>query len=304
MNAESSRLRSTGMTSSDMRAIWPGALLVVYLAGSGVLLITGDGRVGVGATVVHFAVLAAVVAATWMPATPSWLRSWTPLFILLFLYSEMPVLIQAAGHSETFDTLVIEWEQALFGSQPAQEWARDNSNAALSELLHLAYLAYYPIIYLVPAVLWLTNRKRDFDHAVFALMLTFVVCFVAYILFPVAGPRYLWPSEAPEGWFRSLSTWLLEARSSRGTAFPSSHVAVACAQSVLSIRFFGTRGTVIPVVTVGLALGAIYGGFHYAVDVLAGAVLGVCSAITGLGLTRSLRSQANAIAPTYPVSGR
>jgi membrane-associated phospholipid phosphatase len=292
------------MTSSDMRAIWPGALLVVYLAGSGVLLLAGDGRISVGASAVHFAVLIALTATTWLPVTPSWLRSWAPLLLLLFLYSEMPVLIQAAGHTETLDTLVIQWEQALFGSQPAQEWARRSPSAALSEVLHLAYLAYYPIIYVVPVVLWLSDRKRDFESAVFALMLTFVACFVAYIIFPVAGPRYLWPSTAPDGLFRRLATWLLEARSSRGTAFPSSHVAVACAQSVLAVRFFGARGAVIPVVTIGLALGAIYGGFHYAVDVLAGAMLGVSAAIAGLLLMRSFRSQANAIAPTYPGSGR
>ena len=151
---------------------------------------------------------------------------------------------------------------------------------------------------------WISDRKREFDRAVFVLMLTFVACFIAYIVFPVSGPRYLWPSAAPEGWLRRLATWLLEARSSRGTAFPSSHVAVACAQSVLAVRFFGPRGAVVPIVTVGLALGAIYGGFHYAVDVLAGAALGILTAIGGLVILRWCRSQANAIAPTYPGSGR
>ena len=298
MNAESSRLRTTGMTSSDMRAIWPAALLVVYLAGSGVLLLTTDEQVSLWAIAIHFAVLSGVTAVTWTPSVPSWIRSWAPLFLLLFLYSEMPVLIGAAGHAETLDAVVIGWEQAIFGSQPAQTWARGNSNRALSELLHLAYLAYYPIIYAVPVVLWFSGRKHDFDGAVAALMLTFVACFIIYIVFPVAGPRYLWRSMAPGGWFRDLATWLLEARSSRGTAFPSSHVAVACAQSVLAVRFFGARGAIVPVITIGLGLGAIYGGFHYAVDVVAGAILGVCTAVAGLALMRFLRGQANAIAPT------
>jgi membrane-associated phospholipid phosphatase len=287
-----------------MRAIWPGALLVVYLAGSGVLLLTSAHRVSAAAIAVHFAMLFAVAAATWTPSLPAWLRGWAPLFLLLFLYSEMPVLIQAAGHVETLDPIVIDWERAMFGSQPAQTWARANPSTALSEALHLAYLAYYPIIYAVPVALWFSGRRRDFASVVFSLMLTFVSCFIVYVIFPVAGPRYFWPSTAPEGPFRSLATWLLEARSSRGTAFPSSHVAVACAQSVLAVRFFGARGLVVPAVTVGLALGAIYGGFHYAVDVVAGGVLGICTAITGLTLMRSLRGQANAIAPTYPESVR
>lgn len=287
-----------------MRAIWPGALLVVYLAGSGVLLLTGDDRVSAAAVAVHFAVLFAVAAATWSPSLPSWLRAWAPLFLLLFLYSEMPVLIQAAGHVATLDATVIDWERAMFGAQPAQSWARANPSPLLSELLHLAYLAYYPIIYVVPVALWFRGRRRDFDSVVLSLMLTFVSCFIAYTIFPVAGPRYFWPSAAPDGWFRSLATWLLEARSSRGTAFPSSHVAVACAQSVLAVRFFGARGLIVPAVTIGLAFGAIYGGFHYAVDVVAGGVLGIGTAITGLALMRSPRGQAKAIAPTYPGSGR
>ena len=304
MNAESSRLRSTGMTSSDMRAIWPGALLVVYLAGSGVLLLAGHGNVGVWATTLHFAVLVAVAATTWIPATSSWLRSWAPLLTLLFLYSEMPALIQAAGHVFPLDPTVIAWEQSLFGQQPARTWAATIPSAVVSEVLHLAYLSYYPIIYVVPAELWRSGRRREFDTAVFALMVTFVACFVCYIVFPVAGPRYLWPSAAPDGMFRSLATWLLEARSSQGTAFPSSHVAVATAQSVIALRLFGRKAAVIPAATIGLALGAVYGGFHYAIDVLAGAVLGFVTAAGAMALSRGSDDQANAMAPTYPASER
>src|SRR5262245_1440141 len=114
MNAESSRLRSTGRISSDMRAIWPGALLVVYLAITGLLLLAGadrvrSARVGVA---LHFGVLVAVAAATWVEWVPRWLRAWAPLLALLFLYSEMPMLIRAAGHADLFDATVIRWERA------------------------------------------------------------------------------------------------------------------------------------------------------------------------------------------------
>ena len=64
------------------------------------------------------------------------------------------------------------------------------------------------------------------------------------------------------------------------------------------------RGAVVPVVTIGLGFGAIYGGFHYAIDVVAGAALGVSTAFAGLWLVGARRVQANAIAPTYPPSER
>jgi membrane-associated phospholipid phosphatase len=288
MNAESSRLRSTGKTSSGIRAIWPGALVVVYLTVTAVLLLAGWSRVRPGGVAIHFTVLAAMAAATWLKPVPRWLNAWAPLLALLFLYSELPMLIRAAGHTGVNDAFVIQWESALFRSQPARTWAASVPSHFVSELLHLCYLAYYAIIFAVPAALVLSRRDRDFVEAVFALMLTFVVCFSMYVAFPVAGPRYLWPSLAPQGPIRDAVIGLLGARSSHGTAFPSSHVAVSVAQSVLAVRYFGARGAVIAIVTLGLAFGAIYGGFHYAIDVVAGALLGAGTAVAGLGAVKRM----------------
>ena len=287
MNAESSRLRSTGITSSGIRAIWPGALLIAYLAATGVLLFAAPA--GMGAAALHWALVAAVAGATLLRGVPRWLRAWTPLLVLFFLYAELPALIGAAGHAQPLDNVVIGWERAVFGGQPARSWAAAMPSPTLSETLHLAYLSYYPIIYVVPAALWLAGRHEEFSEAALALLLTFIACFVCYIAFPVAGPRYLWVSPAPDGLFRRISTWLLESGSSRGTAFPSSHVAVAAAQSVLAVRYFGSRGAVVAVFATGLALGAVYGGFHYAIDVVAGLVLGLGT--TALALAASRRSR-------------
>jgi membrane-associated phospholipid phosphatase len=301
MNAEISRLLSTGTTSSDIRAIWPGALLVGYLAITGLLLAIGWPRVSTGGIVVHGSVLVAMAAATWLKPVPRWLHFWAPLMALLFLYSEMPMLIQAAGHHELFDAVVIRWERALFGD-PALRWAAAYPSPVLSELLHLAYASYYLIIFSVPALLFLSARRAEYREAVFVLMLTFVTCFLIYIVFPVAGPRYLPVDNAvPDGPVRRAVVWLLEARSSKGTAFPSSHVAVAVTQSLLAVRYFGARGAIVAVLSVALGLGAVYGGFHYLVDVIAGALLGI--AVTALGLAAARRldqrpPQASATAPT------
>src|SRR5690349_16861874 len=123
MNSESRRLRSTGRISSDIVAIWPGALLCVYLAMGLTLLLLGRTRVPGAAIAVHLAVLVAIAAATWLPVVPPWLRRWAPLMSLLFLYTELPLLISAAGHSAFFDPTVVRWESTLFGGQPAMQWA-------------------------------------------------------------------------------------------------------------------------------------------------------------------------------------
>jgi membrane-associated phospholipid phosphatase len=77
---------------------------------------------------------------------------------------------------------------------------------------------------------------------------------------------------------------------------------VSVTQSILAYRYFGKKGLIIAALSVGLALGAIYGGFHYAIDVLAGALLGAFLTLVGLAASARLTPtrQANANAPTYP----
>jgi len=289
MNAASSRLRFTGMTSSDMLAIWPGTLLVVYLSATSVVLLAGRDRVSALAILAHIAVLLAMGAVTFVRSVPAWLRSWAPLLLLLFLYSEMPAIIAAAGHAGLRDAPVIAWEAALFGGQPATAWARAWPSALFSELVHGAYLLYYPVIFAVPALLYRRGRRNDYHVAVGILLTTFILCFLSYAAFPVAGPRYLWESAAPSGPFRQLSVFLLESRSSQGTAFPSSHVAVATTQAVLATVLLGRRGLWCAAIAIGIAMGAVYGGFHYAIDILAGFVLGILVPAVGLPLTRGWR---------------
>lgn len=287
MNSESPRLRSTGTTSSDIGAIWAGALVVVYLSATSILLLIGHSRVSVAGVLLHFAMLVAIATATWIDGVPRWLRDWAPLVLLFLLYAELPLLMRAAGRHGWYDHVVIGWEQATFGSQPALTWSTAWPSILLSEFLHAAYLSYYGIIFSVPAVLYVQRRRTEFDEAVFTLMLCFVACFAAYVAFPVAGPRYLWPSGSMRpGPIRALTLRLLEAGSSKGTAFPSSHVAVSVTQSILALHYFGAkRGAIVAALSTGLALGAVYGGFHYAIDVGAGALLGVATAFVGLRLT-------------------
>ena len=56
---------------------------------------------------------------------------------------------------------------------------------------------------------------------------------------------------------RRLALWLLEGGSSRGTAFPSSHAAVAVAASIASLRYQPKLGAGVAFTTVLLVFGAV-----------------------------------------------
>jgi membrane-associated phospholipid phosphatase len=206
------------------------------------------------------------------------IADWAPLLLIPALYTELAVLNRAVHGGRYFDDVIIAAEQALFGGQPSRAWAEARPELWLSEPLHAAYLSYYFIIFLPPLLLYLRRRTADFRMAAFALMLGFFAHYLFFIFFPVQGPRYLFPApggELASGMFHQLAHRVLEAGSAQGAAFPSSHVGVSVTQTLITLRFMPRLAPLIGLLTAGLALGAIYGGFHYAIDAVAGVALGV-----------------------------
>lgn len=257
---------------------WP-LLLLAHLGGAALLLGVGPaGRLR-------------AAAAARFPRSAGFLGDWYPLIAMPFLYSELATLNVAVHAGRYFDPLVLGWEEALFGGQPSRDWARALPFGALSEPLHAAYLSYYLIIYGPPVFLYATGRRDHFRLALFTVMLTFYVHYLFFTYFPVQGPRYLFEppvAEQAQGAVYALTHRILEAGSSRGAAFPSSHVGVAVAQTVAAVRVAPALAPVLGVLSAGLALGAVYGGFHYAIDALAGLLLGLVLALVAPALRRRL----------------
>ena len=199
---------------------------------------------------------------------------WLTLTIGPLMYVELRWIIAGVGAPHR-DPLVVEWEGALFPSYPSVTLALQWHGAALSELLHLAYASYYLLVYLPPIALYLRGRRDAFVSTVLALTVVYGVCFVTYAFFPVDGPRYLvGAAAAPEGPIRSFVLTLLDRGSSRGTAFPSSHVAASVVSALCALRFQRAVGVAVTVATAALTISTVYGGFHYAVDALVGVILG------------------------------
>lgn len=249
------------------RPAWWPALLLLHLAGAFVALRLARARAA---------------------GRSHWLLDWYPLLLVPAFYAELVLLNRSVWGGRYFDAVVLGWERAIFGGLPSQELAPAMPWPALSEPLHAAYVSYYLLIYGPPLLLWLRASRSDFRQTVFALMLTFFVHYLFFIYFPVQGPRYLFdaPAASEIGGYpmRELAHALLQAGSSQGAAFPSSHVAVAMAATVMTARFLPRLATIVGILSVLLALGAVYGGFHYAVDAVVGAVVGTAAALATLRL--------------------
>jgi membrane-associated phospholipid phosphatase len=217
------------------------------------------------------------------------IRELYPLLLLPALYSELDVL--NATSVPVHDRLVQHWELLLFGMQLSREWWQRAPSQFWSTLLHAAYLSYYLIIS-VPAFYFV--GRRDWAAArgfVLVVMSTFVLCYLIFIFFPVAGPYYTFPR--PAAWFTDNppARWVyaaLASGSSYGAAFPSSHVAAALAATLTATRTSRRLGLFLLLPTLLLTVGVVYCQMHYGVDALAGLIVGGLVTL-GLGGVRGVR---------------
>jgi membrane-associated phospholipid phosphatase len=202
------------------------------------------------------------------------LGDWYPMLLLGALYAEVGVLNVDLGYQH--DQVIQRLELWVFGSQLSYRWIREMPNPVLSWMLHGCYLAYYAILYASPLGLWFSGRRDAARHTIFAVMVTFYICYVAFLFFPVAGPRYTFDlahNAATDVWPARATQWLLDLGDSWGAAFPSSHVAAAVVAALCALRHWRPLGLLLTPLTIGLVLSVVYGQFHYAVDAVAGLIV-------------------------------
>jgi hypothetical protein len=200
---------------------------------------------------------------------------WYPMLLLAALYAEIGVLTLGAGFQN--DLAVQKLETAVFGSQISYRWIREMPVPWFSAVLHLCYLGFYPILYGAPIGLWFSGRRDAARHTILGVMVTFYLCYVVFLFYPVAGPRYAFAlahNPATEIDLARFTQWLLDHGDSWGAAFPSSHVAAAVVATGFALRYWRPLGLALLLPTIGLVLAVVYGQFHYGVDALSGLLLG------------------------------
>jgi membrane-associated phospholipid phosphatase len=241
----------------------------------------GDGSTAWGGPRVAVAVYAALlVCVVWTARSKGKFAEgfgdWVPLLSVPLLYGAIPGTAIGVG---PFDGTVQQWDRMFFGTDAARTFAGAAPWWPLSELLHAAYLSYYAIIYGPPLLIYLRGDREAFRRMVLAFTIAMVACFAIFCVVPVEGPRYVWPAPegVPDGMFRRLVNAILDGGSSRGTAFPSSHQAIALVMGLSSMAWDRRLGLPVLTLSILLGFGAVYGGFHYVVDMVAGAVVGLAA---------------------------
>ena len=166
---------------------------------------------------------------------------------------------------------------------------------------HPAWTDFFSAVYLA-LFAWMVGyafhyayiSQRHQQRFMMGFVLIYVGGFMGYVLCPATGPRYAFPEE-----WAWLSGGLLYAACNRAVAgmgakldvFPSLHAALSTYLVTWQFRFHPRNLCWGVPLLICIWLSTIFLGFHYAPDLLAGALLGFGSFWASPRLTDSLRSK-------------
>jgi len=219
-----------------------------------------------------------------------------PLVFFGLLYSEAATLNRVFLHEGYRDGWILRVEEQWFGCQPSRDWRVLLPWKPLSEYVHLGYFSYYTYVPALAFVLLRGGRRAAWHNAVASIAFSFYCGFILFIALPAAGPYYQFAHLDPNlgGYVMPRVTqWIVDRGSSLGTAFPSSHVSVSVTTWVMAMRYRRKLAVVMAFLVPAMAFGAVYGGYHYLTDILAGTLLGVFSATFGHALARRWNRRAD-----------
>jgi len=217
-------------------------------------------------------------------------RHFYPVLLYTGFYRETGSLSQML-HEGHLDAVFIGLDQILFGFQPSLKFMLALPSVWVSEVFYFSYFSYYIMIGGTGLALFFRNRQQ-FYHYVSVVSFVFYACYLTYIFLPVIGPRIIYTNIAPftpppevlpvEAWvfpdavqsgpFHKLMAVIYHYFETDGAAFPSSHVAIALVTVYFSFRYIPRIRWIHLVMAILLCLSTVYCRYHYAVDVLGGAL--------------------------------
>lgn len=197
------------------------------------------------------------------------------MFFYLFGIVERMQLIL---HTHWKDPIVLDLEHSLFGIQPTI-WLQQVVHPALTEWFMFAYVMYIPIYPLLAALIYFRFGKKQLEDYFFVLGLTNVVCFLGFMVFPVASPMY-WMADkftVPlKGYvFTGIGEFIRSYLHTIGGSIPSPHSAIATVMWLMAYRYHRGFFYLITPVIISLYLSTFYCRYHYVTDTVIGIITGV-----------------------------
>jgi membrane-associated phospholipid phosphatase len=227
-------------------------------------------------TVVSLAVAAGIDALA--QAAPPVVRDWMPLVYVSIGYYETGWLFVAP--SEALEAWLVRWDRRWFGDPTTRFAAWPGWVAAYLDLTYTLCFLLLPGGYAALVIAGHAGLANRYWTMVLAADLG---AFAPLSVFQTRPPWMLERAATlPDREMHRLASYMVRHATIRANTFPSGHVAVSIAVALAVASAMPVTGAVLLAVAVGISVACVIGRYHYAMDVITGAVLG--AAVSGIVL--------------------
>jgi membrane-associated phospholipid phosphatase len=211
------------------------------------------------------------------------MRDWIPLALTLVAYREMDWFTPLGGDHH-LELRWVEWDRSIFYKWGFQR-AIESLAALLPTYLEFCYLLVYAVGPFTVAVLYFERRHDRVNQVLFLYLLGTLLAYTLFPYFPSEPPRTLFgASDLPHLMtpLRRLNLAIVNGYGIHSSVFPSAHVSSAFTAAWALLLYLPDRkrfGWGMLIYAASVAVAAVYGRYHYAVDALAGFGVSLVAAI-------------------------
>jgi membrane-associated phospholipid phosphatase len=178
-----------------------------------------------------------------------------------------------------YDRQLTSFEKAIFGMDPTLYIDQHLLNSWANEIFSFCYFSYYFMLLVFLLVLFIKKHYETIKSFLTAACFTFFLSYILFFLYPIEGPRWYFANEyanrIESPLFRRLVEFVINNAAVHGGCMPSSHFGVALVIQMYCFRYYKLAAWLLLPLNVGLAVGTVWGRFHYVSDVVVGGLLGM-----------------------------
>jgi membrane-associated phospholipid phosphatase len=208
-------------------------------------------------------------------------HDWLPVLFFITVFEEVSFL-SLSIQSGWQNAYLIAFESLVFAVPPIV-WMHERAASWLVELMEFGYFAFYPLYPVVGGLFWAWRKRpglfEAFRRLTDALSIGYVLCYATYLLFPAQSPAnhlgVVQVAGAHGGPFQFMVHLIQNYGGVHGNAFPSAHIMLAFVVLMFAQKFLPRVAPWLLLPILLMCVAAVYDGYHYASDVVAGALVGI-----------------------------
>ena len=199
----------------------------------------------------------------------------TAILILFSYYYPLAGNLQHILFDGWFDKTLISLDHLLIGIETSL-FLEKITNPVLTEWMMFAYMAYIPLLFVVSITCYFSADVNASKEYLFNLICTYSVCYLGFIIFPVASQTFYYPEvyTVPlEGGIFSVCAELVHKEGHfPGGSLPSPHCAATTVMALFLYRYNRKIFYWLLPVVISIYISTVYSRYHYSWDGIAGII--------------------------------